>query len=81
MGNHPLISEILLVGLKELMTQRGMTSPVWIRYSDDVLFIMEESQLSKILTKINPLCKSITFAMETEQMEISFLEIKTIKKG
>lgn len=81
MGNHPLISEILLVGLKELMTQRGMTSPVWIRYSDDVLFIMEESQLSKILTKINPLCKSITFAMKTEQMEISFLETKTIRKG
>lgn len=79
MGNHPLISEILLVGLKELMTQRGMTSPVWIRYSDDVLFIMEESQLSKILTKT--LCKSITFAMETEQMEISFLETKTIRKG
>ncbi|XP_037921399.1 uncharacterized protein LOC119658205 [Hermetia illucens] len=68
MGNplSPLLSEMFMAGLEELMEQRGITPTFWDRYVDEVLAIVDKSLLNGLLEKTNQLHKNIVFTMETD---------------
>ena len=61
---HPLLSKILL----------------WKRYIDDVFVLWEGSQqeLNEFQTLLNESSEYLTFTMQTDEIEISYLDSKTM---